>query len=833
MDQLRQDFRLAFRSLRRAPGFTAIIVLTLALGIGANTAIFSLMDQVLLRMLPVKDPQNLVLLDGPGAFSGRTMNDMVFSVPMFRGLEQGSTAVLDGMFARYDTTATMAVGQQSERVYAELVSGDYFRVLGVGASVGRVLGPEDDRTPAGHPVVVLSHGFWLRRFGGNAGVLNQDIRINGHAMTVVGVAAPRFVGVDMSSSADLFVPLMMKAQMTPTWNDLDSWRSRWITVMGRLKPGVSLEQASAAMNVVYRQLLHQDFATIQRLPPGGSFRERFFAKNLIVLPGHKGRSDLRQQFSTPLIVLMGMVGLVLLIACANVANLLLARAAAQQKEVAIRLALGAGRWRVVRQRLTESFVLAFGGAVLGVVFAWWTTSLLIDTLPFQRAVLTLSADPDPRVVLFAVVVSTVTALLFGLAPAFQATRPALTAALKEQVGSVAGSGRQARFRKGLVVAQVALSVLLLAGAGLFARSLYNLRTLNPGFNTENLLQFSLDPALSGYDKTRSEGLFTQMQDQLAALPGAASVAAAVVPAMTQSMWSSTVRVQGYEGKEGEDLNPAINAVAPGYFATMGMPLVIGRDFRASDVEGAPQVAIINETMAKYFWGKESPIGKRFGWGRDDNTFPMEVIGVVRDSRFARLRDDIPRMVYTPWTQQESLDAMTFYVRTRGDSASLSTSVRQVVQRLDPNLPIFDLKTMEAQVDESLFLERLVASLSLLFGGLATVLAAVGLYGVMSYTVSRRTREIGVRMALGAARTSVLWMVLREVALMAAAGIVLGLPVAIGLSRFVQSQLYGLSPTDPATLALSTVILGSVAMLAGYVPARRATRVDPMRALRYE
>ena len=832
MDQLRQDFRFAFRSLQRAPAFSAIIVLTLGLGIGANTAIFSLMDQVLLRMLPVKEPQNLVLFDGPGAFSGRSNNNMTFSVPMFRGLETGSRNVLEGMFARYDTTVTMAVGRQSERVFAELVSGDYFRLLGVNAVMGRTLGPEDDRTPAAHPVVVLSHGFWQRRFGGNPGVLNQDLRINGHAMTIVGVAAPRFAGVDMTSSADLFVPLMMKAQMTPTWNDLDSWRSRWVTIMGRLKPGVTQEQASAAMNVVYRQLLHEDFKTIERVPPG-TFRERFFAKNLIVLPGHKGRSDLREQFSTPLIVLMGMVGLVLLIACANVANLLLARAAAQQKEVAIRLALGAGRWRVVRQRLTESLVLAVGGALVGVLFAWWTTSLLIDTLPFQRAVLTLSADPNPRVVLFAIAVSTITALLFGLAPAFQATRPTLTADLKEQVGSIAGSGRQARFRKGLVVAQVALSVLLLAGAGLFARSLYNLRTLNPGFVTDNLLQFSVDPALNGYDEQRSTALFTQMQEQLAALPGVTSVGAAVVPAMTESMWRSTVRVQGYQSKEGEDMNPAVNGVAPGYFAAMGMPLVVGRDFRPSDADGAPEVAIINESMAKYFWGNENPIGKRFGWGRDDGTFPLEVIGVVRDSKFATLRAEVPRFVYTPWTQQESLDTMTFYVRLGGDAASMPNTVRQVVQRLDANLPIFDMKTMEAQVDESLFLERLVASLSLLFGALATVLAAIGLYGVMSYTVSRRTREIGIRMALGAERTSVLWMVLREVAIMAAAGIVLGLPVAIGLSRFVQSQLYGLSPTDPATLTVATVILGSVAMFAGYVPARRATRVDPMRALRYE
>ena len=832
MDQLSQDIRLAFRSLRRTPGFAIIIVLTLGLGIGANTAIFSLMDQVLLRTLPVKDPQGLLLFDGPGPYSGRTNNDMVFSVPMFRGLEAGSKNVLDGMFARFDTSATMAVGRQSERVYAELVSGDYFRVLGVGPAVGRTLGPEDDRTPGAHPVVVLSHGFWLRRFGGNPNVLNQDIRINGNAMTIVGVAAPRFAGVDSTSPADMFVPLMMKAQMTPTWNDLDSWRSRWITVMGRLEPGVTRDQAAAAMNVVYKQLLHEDFKTVTRVP-SATFRDRFLAKNLGVLPGNKGRSGLREQFSTPLIVLMGMVGLVLLIACANVANLLLARAASQQKEVAIRLALGAGAWRVMRQRLTESFVLAFTGAVVGVLFAWWTTSVLIETLPFERAVLSLSPDPDLRVVLFAIAISGMTALLFGLAPAFQASRPALTVALKEEVGSVAGGGRQARVRKGLVVAQVALSVLLLAGAGLFARSLYNLRTLNPGFVTDNLLQFSVDPSLSGYARDRSVALFEQTQAQLGTLPGVRSVAAAVVPAMTESMWRSTVRVQGYERKEDEDLSPAVNAVAPGYFATMGMPLVMGRDFRATDVGGAPKVAVINETMAKYFWGKENPIGRRFGWARDENSYPIEVIGVVRDSRFATLRDEVPRFVYLPYAQEEELDAMTFYVRVRPEAAGIATSVRQVVQRLDPNLPIFDMKTMEAQVDESLFLERLVASLSMLFGALATVLAAVGLYGVMSYTVSRRTREIGIRMALGAAHTSVLWMVLREVAVMALAGVVLGLPVAIGLSRFVQSQLYGLSPTDPFTLGLAALILASVAMFAGYVPARRATRVDPMLALRYE
>ena len=832
MDQLRQDFRLALRSLRRAPAFSVLIILTLGLGIGANTAIFSLMDQVLLRMLPVRAPDELVLLDGPGPYMGRTNNNMTFSVPMFRGLEQGSRDVMAGMFARYDTSATLTTGTRSERVYAELVTGNYFNVLGVGSVLGRTLGTDDDRVPSGHPVVVLSYGYWQRRFGGQTNILNQEIRINNHPMTVVGVASRGFSGVDTGSPVDLFVPIMMKAELTPTWNDLDSWRSRWVTIMGRRKPGVTTEQAAASMNVVYRQQLHEDAKTLRASAPE-NVRKRFLAKTLLLHPGHKGRSDLRTQFSTPLVVLMAMVGLVLLIACANVANLLLARAAGQQKEVAIRLALGAGRWRVVRTRLTETFVLALGGAIVGVLFAWWTTSVLIDTLPFDRAVQNLSADPDARVVLFAIAISTITATLFGLAPAFQATKPALTSALKEGAGAVAGGGRQARFRKGLVVAQVALSVLLLAGAGLFTRSLYNLRSLNPGFVAENLLQFSVDPALSGYPRERSATLFRQVHEQLASLPGVTSASAATVPAMEDSEWRSTVQVQGYTRKEGEDMNPTFNSVGPRYFSTMGMPLVIGREFRETDVLGAARVAIINETMARYFWGTQNPIGRRFGFGRDDNDNAIEVVGVVRDAKFTTLRDEIPRFVYVPYMQEEALDHMTFYARSHPEATGVPGAARQLVQRLDPNLPIFNMKTMEAQVDESLFLERLVAALSMLFGGLATVLAAVGLYGVMSYTVSRRTREIGIRMALGAARGSVLWMVLREVAVMLVAGIVIGLPVAIGLSRFVESQLYGLSPTDPTTLAVAAILLSGVAMLAGYLPARRATRVDPMLALRYE
>lgn len=830
LEQLLQDIRYAFRMVRRNPGFAAVVTLTLGLGIGANTAIFSLMDQVLLRTLPVHQPEELVLLDGPGAYQGRSTSVHAFSVPMFRGLQQASDPVLSGIVARYQVPATVSISNGAERAFAELVSGDYFRTLGVGTVLGRSLGPEDDRTPSAHPVVVLTYGYWQGRFAADIRVLNRTIRINAHPMTIVGVAAPGFTGIDMGQPADFFVPLMMKREMTPTWNDLDSWRSRWVTVMGRLKPGVSREQAAAALNVSYRQLLQEDSKTA-RLSPAG--RVRFLEKNLLALRGDWGRSQFRDQFALPLVVLMAMVSLVLLIACANIANLLLARAASEQKEIVIRLSLGAGRLRIVRQRLTESFVLVGCGTLAGLLFAWWTTGLLIEILPFDRVALTLSSYPDLRVALFACAVASATALVFGLVPALHATTPVLVSALKDGTGRVAGGGSRAHFRKVLVVAQIALSVWLLVGAGLFARSLHNLRRVDPGFAATDLLQFSLNAALSGYTLERAQALSHAIHDELRALPGVTSASLAVVPAMTNATRWQTVRVQGYVAAEGQDMDLTTNIVGPEYFATMAVPVAMGREFRRSDDDRAPRVAIVNESMAQYFWKGQDPIGRRFGRAGSETDDEYEVVGVVHDSKFTNFRDEIPRSYYIPYTQFDALNSITFYVRHRSEIEGLSSTVRQVVQRLNPNLPIFDMKTLESLVDDSLFQERLVASLSILFGVLATMVAAVGLYGVMSYAVSCRTQEIGIRMALGAARGSVLWMVLRDVVTLAAVGILLGLPAAALLSRFVESQLFGLSPTDPLTLVLSALALSSVALLAGYLPARRATRVDPIVALRYE
>jgi predicted permease len=829
MNQILADLRYAVRTILKNPGFAAVVILTLGLGIGANTAIFTLMDQVLMRPLPVQRPGELVLLDGPGPFSGRTHNDQTFSHPMYLALRDGTSGVFSGVVARFGTDATLTSRGRTERVMVESVSGNYFDVLGVGAALGRTFTPDDDRTAGGHPLVMLSHGYWTRRFAADPAIVGQSVVVNGHPMDVIGVAAPGFQGVEVGRVVDVFVPITMKAWLTPTWDEFASWRSRWLNIVARLAPGLSRQQAEAGANVAYRQALTEDVKTLGHWTEKN--RARFLAKHLDVKPGETGMSGLRQEVSAPLMVLMGMVGLVLLIACGNVANLLMARATARQKEVAIRLSLGAGRGRLVRQLLVESLLLSLLGAVAGVFFASWTGDLLLRALPFEGASQALSAEPDLRVGLFTLVVSLLTGILFGLAPALQLTRPAVAHTLKDEASAVIG-GAGARLRRGLVVAQVALSLLLLVGAGLFARSLHNLRRLEPGFEAERLLVFSVDPPLAGYDRTRVRDFAQRLQQELQAVPGVKSAAPALNPIMADSVWRSTVKVEGYTTKEGEDMSPQVNAVAPTYFATLGVPVLAGRDFDARDVQGAPKVAIVNETLAKYFWGSESPLGKRFGFARDDK-IDIEVVGVVKDGKANNMRETVPRMVYVPLDQQNEISGLAVYARTNMPEASVAPALRQAVARLDSTLPVYNLKTMQAQISESLFVDRMVAALSAAFGLLATMLAAVGLYGVMSYSVARRTREIGIRLALGAPRRRVLGMVLREVGLLGAWGLGLGLPIALGLARLLRAQLFGLPPHDPLTIASATVLLACVTLLAGLVPARRAMRVDPILALRYE
>ncbi len=824
-----REFRYAARGLRKNAGFALVVILTLGFGMGANAAIFSLMDQVLLRNLPVHDPSRLVVLDGPGAFRGRTFNQMTFSYPMYTDFRDRNE-VFNGVLARFPTAMTLVWQGRSERVTGDIVSGNYFDVLGVRPAIGRVFNASDDTTPGAHAVAVLSYGYWQRRFGGDRSVLDQTLVVNGHPMTIVGVSAQGFNGIQVGASSDVMVPMMMKAQMTPTWNDLDNRQSRWVTVMARLKPGVTADQAEVQLNVVYQQINEQEIHALTNV--SDQFRQRFVTKHLEVMPAGRGLSDMRTQFSTPLVVLMCMVGVVLLIACANVANLLLARSTSRQKEIAVRLALGAGRGRIARQHLIESLLLAGAGASVGLALAMWTGRLLLAALPGDPATQTLSANPDARVIGFTLLLALVTALLFGIGPALSATRPAVVSALKDEAGSVVGGGRQARVRRVLVVGQVALSMLLLAGAGLFARSLFNLRSVDTGFSVESLLTFSVDPTLSGYDPKRTLALFEQTQDALAAVPAVRSVSMSEIGAFTGNEWGWTVKVDGYQQKEDEDMNPHVDGIGPRYFETMGVPLLAGREFTAADAKEAPKVAIINETMAKYFFRDGNPIGRRFGFGRGTAT-DIEIVGVVRDLHTVHLNQKPPRFVYIPYRQDESVTQLTFLVRSSGDARAAASAVRQAVQRLDPSLPLFDMKPMAAQVSESLYVERMVAALSLAFGALATMLAAIGLYGVISYAVARRTREIGIRMALGAARGRVMWLVLKEVAILAAMGVGVGLAGAFYLTRQVQSQLFGLSPHDPATLAGAVTILLAVALLAGFIPARRATTIDPLVALKAE
>jgi predicted permease len=835
MSGLGQDLKLALRVFWKNPAFAAIVILTLALGSGANTAIFTLLDQVMLRALPVERPDRLVVLSAPGPFSGWSEQDsdtvVPMSHPMFEGLRD-KTPAFASVLAHAPASVHLTLSGGTERVNGDLVSGGFFQVLGLRAAHGRLFTPDDDGVPSGHPVVVLGHGLFERSFGGDASVVGRSVDINNHPMTIIGVAPLGFNGVEVGSAIDIYVPLAMQQELQPTWGlRLGDWRSRWLTPMARLEDGVSQAEAQAAANLVYAQLLQEDWAHIK----GGSdsFKGRFFKKTLSLLPGGRGTSGLRDQSGTPLVVLMGMVGLVLLIACANVASLLLTRASSRQKETAVRLALGASRARLVRLQLVESVVLSLAGGLVGLQLAYWVGEALIRALPFQDAVRTLSAAPDLRVGFFTLALAVVTGVGFGLVPAMRASQSDLAPALKSEATAVVGGSGHFRLRKGLVVAQVALSLLLLIGAGLFTRSLMNLRGLDPGFKPDRLFAFDVDPARSGQDFTARVATLRRIQEELAAEPGVASASAAAVTLMSNSNSSSTVRVDGYLSKEGEDMNPNFNYVAPGFFETLGLPLIAGRDLADSDRLGTPQVAVVNEVFAQHYFKKENAVGRRIGLGRRGEGYPIEIVGVVRDGKAASLRDEPRRFVYVPYTQEESIGSLTYYVRSSVESNAFGARLRAAVGRVDSTLPVTDLKTMEAQIGESLFVERMVAVLSAAFGLLATLLAAIGLYGVMSYAVTMRTREIGLRVALGADQRAVLMLVLREVAMLAALGIAIGLPGGYGLGKVVESQLYGLNARDPLTFAVATLALVTTAFVAGLIPALRAARVDPMTALRYE
>jgi predicted permease len=864
------DLRYAWRGLARSPVFTIVALLSIALGIGANTAIFTLVDEVLLESLPVKHPEQLILFTGPRNHYGSNSGGNMLSFPMYEDFRDnfvdrggapalarvsqpvvseaaaGTPRLFSGMFARRAVAMNVGVNGQTERAPGELVSGTYFQVLGVGAALGRLIAPEDDRVRGGTMVAVLSYDYWRNRFGGDPAIIGRTLTINNYSFVVIGVSQRGFDGVDIGYVPSVRVPIMMKAQITPNWDDMDNRRSRWVNVFARRKPGVTSDQAKAGLQPFFHSLLEEEARQPAFRNASAEMRDRFLKGQIDVLPAAQGRSPIRQQLSQPLWLLMGIVAGVLLIACANVASLLIARAAARQKEIAVRLALGASRARIVKQLLVESVLLAALGGALGLLVSAWTTKSLLGFLPTSDTPHVISGALDMQMLGFNFALSLVTGLLFGLVPALRSTKPSLAPTLKDQVGAVVGGGAGVRVRKALVVAQVTVSVLLLIGAGLFIRSLRNLRMLDLGMKTENLVAFNLAPTLSGYTPLRTKQFTKEVAERIRTAPGVVAAAFANIGLLEGNEWDSWITVDGYTPKPGEVPDPYCNAVSPGYFAAMGIPLLLGRDFDSRDERYDPprdqssnapppyRVAIVNESWVKHYVGNRDPIGRHFGFGIDPGTTtPIEVVGVVKDAKYTGVRDEIPDQVFVPFLENDFAGGSVMYVRTTAEPTVAYGAIRQVVRAVDANVPVYNMRTLDHQIDQSLLNERIVATLSTAFGVLATLLAVVGLYGVMAYTVARRTREIGVRMALGAVPGNVIWLVMREVLMLVGGGIALGLLTAFGLSRLITSQLYGITANDPLTVAGAAIVLSVVALLAGYIPARRATRVNPVLALRYE
>ncbi len=834
MSSLTPDVRFALRAIRRSPLFASVAILSLALGIGANTAIFTLMDQLVLRELPVKDPDQLVMLYQRGPHNGSNMGDRMHSYPIYQDF-QAKAAPLAEVLCRRLVNSSASIDNQTERVDAELVSGNYFTLLGVRAAAGRLFSSrEDDRVYMGHPVVVLSYDYWANRFARDPRVVGRKILVSNYPMTIVGVSGPGFAGLDPVRSPQIRVPILMEPALMPEWNWFSPGdrRTRWVQVFARLKPGYTVESARASLQVLFHQIREYE-TTLPAAKDWNAYdRAQFLRGTIHVQKAATGYSDLRNSFATALLVLMSMVGLVLLIACANVANLLIARAFARQKEIAVRLSLGASRGQLVRQLLIESLVLSAGGGLAGVGLAVAMTRGLLALVPSEGSPLLIAAQPDMRILLFALALTLLTSLIFGLLPALRASRPDLWTTLKDVVGSVTGRGGSLLLRKGLVTAQVALSFLLLFGAGLFVRSLQNLKTANTGFREmDNLVTFQLAPALSGYDAPRTVHFYDELLERLRAIPGIKSASLAVVPVLSGDEWDSTTSVEGHKSKDGEDMQAFMNALSPGYFQTMGTPILQGRDFNRRDLREDSKVAIVNERFARHFFGDSSAVGRHIGHGDGPGTkLDIEIVGVAADALYEGPREGVHRQVFAPFWGNNSA---VFYVRAASGSRTAYASVRNEVKRLDPVMPVYAMKTLAGQLDETLLTERLIALLSAGFGLLATLLATIGLYGVMAFAVGRRTRELGLRMALGARPGSVIWLVMREVLILLAIGLAVGVPAAIGLGRLVSAQLYGIQGSDPSIAAACMLLLIVVAGAAGWIPAQRASRIDPILALRYE
>jgi predicted permease len=831
------SLKYALRTLFKTPFVTAIAIVSLALGIGANAAIFSCFNQMLLEALPVPRAAELVNLAAPGPKPGSQSCgqagdcDTVFSYAMFRDLQNVQT-VFTGIAAHLLFGANLAFENQTMNADGLMVSGNYFQVLQVQPALGRLFDGNDDRLVGEAPVAVLSHAFWTSRFGADPGVLNKTIIVNGQTLTIVGVAAKGFDGTTLGSRPSLFVPVTLRGTINRNWNQWSNRQSYSFYLFARLRPGTTIEAARAALNAQYHAIINDVEAPLQRGMSDATMA-KFKAKPIVVEEGGLGQSSTRSVATTPLYMLLGVTAFVLLIACANIANLLLARSAARAAEMAVRLSIGASRARLIGQLLTESLLLALFGGIAGLLVARGTLSLILSLMPAEAAQ-TMAFSLSPRALLFAAVITIGTGLLFGLFPALHSTRPDLVSTLKGQAGQPSGAKGAARFRLVLATTQIALSMLLLAASGFFVKSLINVSRVDLGVKVDNMITFRISPVRSGYTPARALLLFQRLEDQLRAAPGVGGVTLSMVPLLSGSNWGSDVAVQGFQAGPDTDANSRYNEIGPGYFSVMGVPLMSGREFTAADTAGAPKVAIVNEEFVKKFGLGRDAVGKMMGSGQGYRSkLDTTIIGVAQNAKYSEVKRKVPPLFFSPYRQDEQPGSVSFYVRTLGDPAQSASAVTAVVKQLDPNLPMENLKTMPQQVRDNTFLDRMMTTLSSLFAGLATLLAAVGLYGVLAYTVSQRTREIGLRMALGAAPGRVRAMVLRQVAWMTLVGGVIGLAGAVGVGYSAGSLLFELKAWDPAVLAISAVLLASVAIAAGFVPARRASLIDPMRALRYE
>jgi predicted permease len=833
---LLNDVRYALRGFALRPLFAIVVVLTLALGIGVNTAMYSIFEQVLLRPLPVHEPDRLVNLSsqnlGHGNVSCNNAGDCgaVFSYPMFRDLER-----LDGPFTgiaahRY-VDANIAFGAHTDAGFAMLVSGSYFPVLGLVPALGRLLGPGDDAVDGEAAAVVLGHEYWQNGLGADPAIIGKTLIVNGKPLTIVGVVPPTFHGTTINQRVQVYVPITFRWSSTPgSIPNHDNRGHRWAYLFGRLKPGISLQQASAEINTGYRAIINDVEA-----PQITGFSEQdlaaFRAKTLILEPGARGQTGLRSYAQAPLTVLVVATSIVLLIACVNVANLMLVRGSGRAGEIAVRTSLGASSRRIIGLLIVEVLLLASFAAVasapLTLAALWGIGALLpsFATSMFQTGL-------DPTAIEITAALALVSALLFGLSPALRLVRSSPAQMLRTDGGRATGGRAAARFRAVLTTTQIALSMALLVLAGWFARSLMNATHVDVGIRADSLVTFAVAPERNGYAPSRANALFAQLETEFAAVPGVTAVASSVVPLLANSNWNNNVAIEGVDTRPGIDATVSLNYVSPRFFGTVGMPLVAGRDFTEDDATDRPKVAIVNERFLEKFGLGRDAVGKRMSVGQDGPR-DIEIVGIVGNAKYSEVKDPTPAQVFGPRMQSFPPGSLNFYVHATAEPLVLRKAIEQVLARLDPNLPIMDLRTMRQVLNENLFVDRFMSTLALVLAALATLLASLGLYGVLSYGVAQRTRELGLRLALGAAPERVRSLVLRQVAWMATIGGALGLAAAMVLGRAARSLLFELPPSDPAVLSLAVLALGAVVLAAGYLPARRASQIDPVVALRSE